>query len=71
MLMGPDKITNPIMISWWGFSLQFESKNLMRFLLHETKSNYMIAKMLTWVCTKFKSGTENKDPFGNDPFIVL
>ena len=30
-----------------------------------------MAKMLSWVCLKFKTGNEKKDPFGSDPFIVL
>jgi hypothetical protein len=31
----------------------------------------MILKMLTWVNSKLKADSVTKDPFGDDPFVVL
>ena len=31
----------------------------------------MVAKMLSWICSKLKTDNDKKDPFGDDPFVVL
>ena len=60
---------NPIMFSWWGFL--FYGSDLMILILITQKQHLMIAKIITWICSKLKTESETRDPFGDDPFIVL